>query len=62
MVIADLDSDRIDEFGPDDIDAGLARLSAATYLVGHNILNFDLPVLQRLRGWVPGRPARSSTP
>ena len=54
IVIVDLDSDRIDEFGPDQIDAALARLSEATYLVGHNILNFDLPVLQRLCGWAPG--------
>jgi DNA polymerase I-like protein with 3'-5' exonuclease and polymerase domains len=54
IVIIDLDSERIDEFGPDRIDAALARLSEATYLVGHNILGFDLPVLLRLCGWAPG--------
>ena len=53
IVVIDLDSDRIDEFGPDQIDTALARLSEATYLVGHNILNFDLPILRRLHGWVP---------
>jgi DNA polymerase I-like protein with 3'-5' exonuclease and polymerase domains len=53
IVVVDLDSDRIDEFGPNQIDAALARLSEATYLVGHNILGFDLPVLQRLHGWAP---------
>jgi DNA polymerase-1 len=53
IVVADLDSDRVDEFGPDQIDAGLARLSEATYLAGHNIVGFDLPVLHRLRGWAP---------
>jgi DNA polymerase I len=53
VVVADLDSDRVDEFGPDQIDAGLARLSEATNLTGHNIVGFDLPVLCRLHGWVP---------
>jgi DNA polymerase I-like protein with 3'-5' exonuclease and polymerase domains len=53
IVVADLDSDRIDKFGPDQIDAGLARLSKATVLVGHNIVGFDLPVLHQLHGWNP---------
>src|SRR6476659_5337490 len=53
IVVADLDSDRVDEFGPDQIDAGLARLSDATYLTGHNIVGFDLPVLHRLHDWAP---------
>jgi hypothetical protein len=53
IVIEDLDSNRIDKFRPDQIDAGLARLAQATCLVGHNILNFDLSVLQRLHGWTP---------
>jgi RecA-family ATPase/DNA polymerase I-like protein with 3'-5' exonuclease and polymerase domains len=51
IVIINLDSGRVVEFGPDRIDAGLARLAEATYLVGHNIVGFDLLVLQRLRGW-----------
>ena len=53
IVVADLDSNRVDEFGPDQIDAGLARLSEATYLTGHNIVGFDLAVLHRLHGWAP---------
>ena len=53
IVVTDLDSDRVDEFGPDQLDAGLARLSEATYLTGHNIVGFDLPVLHRLHGWAP---------
>jgi DNA polymerase I len=53
IVVADLDSNRVDEFGPDQIDAGLARLSEATDLFGHNIVGFDLRVLHRLHGWVP---------
>jgi len=52
IVVADLDSNRVDEFGSEQIDAGLARLSEATYLGGHNIVGFDLPVLRRLHNWV----------
>jgi DNA polymerase I len=53
IVVADLDSDRVDEFGPDQIDAGLTRLSEANVLIGHNIVGFDLPVLHRIHGWMP---------
>jgi RecA-family ATPase/DNA polymerase I-like protein with 3'-5' exonuclease and polymerase domains len=53
IVIADLDRSRVDKFGLDQIDAGLARLSKATVLVGHNIVGFDLPVLRQLHGWNP---------
>ena len=51
IVIADLDSDRIDEYGPDQIAAALAHLSRAAYLIGHNIISFDIPVLRRLYDW-----------
>jgi DNA polymerase I-like protein with 3'-5' exonuclease and polymerase domains len=53
IVVADLDGDRIDEFGPTQIEAGLARLSEARYLVGHNISGYDLPLLRKLYGWSP---------
>jgi DNA polymerase I-like protein with 3'-5' exonuclease and polymerase domains len=53
IVVIDLDSDRIDEFGPGQIEAGLARVAEADVLVGHNIINFDLSVLRRRRGWSP---------
>jgi DNA polymerase I-like protein with 3'-5' exonuclease and polymerase domains len=53
VVIADLDSDRVDEYGPERIAAGLEHLARADYLVGHNILDYDLKVLHKLRGWAP---------
>jgi hypothetical protein len=53
LVVADLDSDRTDEFGPDRITEGLAHLSEARYLTGHNILSHDLPLLARLHDWRP---------
>ena len=53
VVVADLDSDQIDQYGPDQIDAALAHLARADYLSGHNITGFDLPLLRRLHGWAP---------
>ena len=53
ICIADLDSNRIDEYGPDQIAAALSHLSRTAYLVGHNANSFDIPVLQRLFNWQP---------
>jgi DNA polymerase I-like protein with 3'-5' exonuclease and polymerase domains len=53
IIAADLNSDRIDEYGPKQIDTGLAHLKRANYLAGHNIAGYDLPLLRRLHGWAP---------
>jgi DNA polymerase I-like protein with 3'-5' exonuclease and polymerase domains len=53
VVIADLDSDRFDEYGPDQIGEALAHLSRMIYLVAHNANGFDVPVLERLFNWRP---------
>ena len=53
IVIADLDSDQIDAYGPDQIVAALDHLARADRLVGHNISGYDLPLLRRLRDWAP---------
>ena len=53
IVVADLDSDRTDEYGPDQIPAALDHLARADYLTGHNIQGYDLPLLKRLYGWTP---------
>lgn len=53
IVVADLDSDQVDEYGPEQIKAELEHLARADYLTGHNILTFDLPMLRRLHGWQP---------
>jgi DNA polymerase I-like protein with 3'-5' exonuclease and polymerase domains len=55
IAAGDLDSERIDEFGPEQIEHGLDRLAEARYLVGHNIVGFDLRLLHRLHGWVPSQ-------
>ena len=51
--VADRDSDRADEYGPDQIPAALEHLARADCLIGHNIQGYDLPLLRRLHGWAP---------
>jgi DNA polymerase I-like protein with 3'-5' exonuclease and polymerase domains len=53
LVVADLDSDAVYEYGPDQIPSALEHLSRADCLIGHNILGYDLPLLQRLFDWTP---------
>jgi DNA polymerase I-like protein with 3'-5' exonuclease and polymerase domains len=51
IVVADLDGDRVDAYGPEQIPAALEHLKRATYLCGHNIIGYDLPLLHRLHDW-----------
>jgi DNA polymerase-1 len=51
IVIAD--SDRVYEYGPKQIHAGLKHLTRFDYLIGHNVTIFDLPLVQRLHDWAP---------
>ena len=53
IVIADLDSDRVDAYRFDQMDAALEHLARADYIVAHNGCAYDLPVLHRLCGWAP---------
>jgi DNA polymerase I-like protein with 3'-5' exonuclease and polymerase domains len=53
IVIVDLASDQIYEYGPGQIDDALAHLARASYLTGHNITGYDLPLLHRLYNWTP---------
>jgi DNA polymerase I-like protein with 3'-5' exonuclease and polymerase domains len=53
VVLTDLDTSEVHEYGPDQISAALERLSRAVYLTGHNIAGYDLRVLERLHNWTP---------
>ena len=53
VAVADLESDQIDEYGPQEIPAALKHLARADYLTGHNICGYDLPLLHRLYNWTP---------
>jgi DNA polymerase I-like protein with 3'-5' exonuclease and polymerase domains len=41
------------QYGPEDIDRALAWLDGVDELIGHNIIDYDLPVLEKLYGWTP---------
>ena len=51
MVIQDIDNpSRIYKFGPDKISEGVGMLRCAKLIVGHNIMMYDLPMLERFFG------------
>jgi DNA polymerase I-like protein with 3'-5' exonuclease and polymerase domains len=53
IAIVNLDQDEVSVYGPAEIDAALAHLRRADYLVGHNDVGYDIPLLQQLYGWTP---------
>jgi DNA polymerase-1 len=42
------------------IERGLERLSEASELIGHNIINYDLPLLKKLYNWEPNENTKIS--
>ena len=50
IVALDLDSGTLHSFTPDRIKDGVELLRKATLLVGHNILTFDVPMVEKLYG------------
>lgn len=46
----DIDTGSVYFFGPDNIDSGVAFLNSCRVLIGHNIIDFDIPHLARLHG------------
>jgi len=40
-------------FGPDQLVEGFNYLYSADELIGHNILGYDFPLMEKLYGWVP---------
>ena len=48
LVAKDLDANKIHAFSPDNINEGLKLIKEANLLIGHNILGFDIPVLEKL--------------
>jgi DNA polymerase-1 len=53
IVVIDLDTGQVYEYGPDQIGAALEHLARADELAGHNIQGYDLPLLEKLYGWRP---------
>ena len=48
IVIKNIETNQVYSYHGDKIGRGLMLLNGASLLVGHNILKFDLPVLQKL--------------
>ena len=50
IIAKELDG-KVYKFGPNQIEEGINLLQNATELIGHNIIGFDLPVLQKLHNF-----------
>ena len=50
LVAKDIDTKQQYIYGPDQIQEGCDLLESSSYVVGHNILGFDIPVIERLTG------------
>jgi DNA polymerase I-like protein with 3'-5' exonuclease and polymerase domains len=51
IVIYDLNLEQTFSYGPDSIAAALAHLATADVLIGHNVIFYDIPVLQKLHSF-----------
>ena len=52
-VIEDVDTGDVMYYDPDNFQLFLDELSKAKWLIGHNIIGYDLPALEKLSGWKP---------
>jgi DNA polymerase-1 len=52
IVIYDINKQQTFSYGPDRIADAVAHLAAADVLIGHNIIFYDVPVLQKLHSFV----------
>ena len=48
IVCKDIETQKVYEFNPDNLDAGLQLIKKATLLIGHSILGFDIPALTKV--------------
>lgn len=53
IVIKDLDNGRVYKYGPDTVKHGLDMLEQYDRIIGHNIIDFDCPLLNRLHSFTP---------
>ena len=58
IVIGELDTNRVYEYGPERIADALEHLERADTLIGHNVQSYDLSVLRKLYGWSPAPTCR----
>jgi len=53
IVTQDTTTKETNSYGPNEIDKGVNALADADTLIGHNIINYDMPALKRVTGFVP---------
>lgn len=51
LVIKDTNTGQIDTFIGDDIITGLTYLKSGSVIAGHNVIKYDIPVIQKLYPW-----------
>ena len=54
LVAQEIETGQVWSFGPDKIERGVQLLNRATQLSGHNIIGFDIPVLEKLTSFKLG--------
>lgn len=48
-----LDTDVVESWGPEELENALGYLDSFDEIIGHNIINYDLPLMKDLLGWEP---------
>lgn len=52
-VVEDIDTGDIRYYRPDEVKEFLADLDSSNWIIGHNIIGYDIPALTKLHGWIP---------
>ncbi len=58
IVIKDIDTGNVYRYGPEEVQAALVDLMEADLIIGHNIIEYDLPVILKLYPWFDFDPAK----
>ena len=53
IVIYDIEKQDLYKYDPDHVPDGIAKLSEYDKLIGHNIISFDIPALDKVFKWSP---------
>ena len=48
IVLKNIETEEVHSFTPDEVEEGLKLLSEADEIIGHNIIKFDIPAIQKV--------------
>jgi DNA polymerase I-like protein with 3'-5' exonuclease and polymerase domains len=51
LTIMDIDTQEMQSFTPDTIKDGIKLLEEASVIIGHNVINFDIPAIKKVYPW-----------